>query len=185
MSRALEMFANKHLLSFCYSSDPSNFEVSGHGRRPADGRELYHTKNQFAVENPWRFFLPSITQAYRTLESITLDCALFWSEIAYCLPHLYKLKYLDCELVLMYTEPVYPIKLERKGRARGRIMDTLALKDSDIVKQKAMKKNKDKNWIDVRDVDVKMPIIEPSKNDMGTVPRSRFASVQMEVCLQV
>jgi hypothetical protein len=185
MGRALEMFANKHLQSFYYSSDPSNFEVAGGGRRPAYGRELYQIKNQFAMGNPWRFFLPSIAQAYQTLESITLDCALFWSEIAYCLPYLHKLKYLDCELVLMYTEPMYPYKLETKGKARRRIKDTVTLKDSDIAKQKAMKKNKDKKWIDVKDDDVKLPIIEPCKNDMGMVPRSRFSSVQMEVCLQV
>jgi hypothetical protein len=185
MSCILEMFANKNLQSFYFSSDPNNFQVHGHGRRPAEGRELYQTKNPYAVGNPWRFLLPSISQAYETLQSITLDCTLFWSEIAYCLPHLYKLKLLDCELVLMYTEPFYPFELERRERAREGVTNTLALKDADIVRQMKLKKNKDKKWLDIEIEGLQLPKIEPCKNALGTEPRSRFANVQMEVCLQV
>lgn len=187
MGYALSMFANKNLKSLYFSSDPNNFSLLGHGRRPAEGHELYKMKNQFFPGNPWRHLLPSLSSVCETLESITLDCSLFWSELAYCLPHLYKLKHLDCELALLHTEPMYPFQLETKEVAGNRILETCLSSENTTKKERALKKNKGKKWIQIDRTGIVLPRIEPEVRDMpmDVTMRDRFNTVDIKVCLQV
>ncbi|TVY34289.1 hypothetical protein LSUB1_G007194 [Lachnellula subtilissima] len=148
MSYALCMFASKNLRSFYFATDPNNLRLVGHGRRPAQGRELYMIKNPYFYGNPWRHFLPSLSSACETLEEIMLDCSLFWSELGYALPHLKKLKKLDCEMALLHTEPMYPFELESKERAGERILKTCSLRDEIAQKERGLKRIRGRNgWI--------------------------------------
>ena len=185
MGYALCMFASKNLRSFYYASDPNNLHLVGDGRRPAQGHELYKIKNLFSSGNPWRHLLPSLSSACETLESIALDCSLFWSELAYALGHLKKLKSLACELALLHTEPMYPFQLESEERAGERILQTCSLNDEVTLKGRGLKKNKGKEWLDIGREGIVLPRIEPEVMVMGGDPHSRFATVDMKVCMQV
>jgi hypothetical protein len=117
MSCALEAFSSSNLQSFFFSSDPNNLHIPGQGRGLAAGRQLN------GKSNPWAPLLPSQSDAYRTLQEITLDCSLFWSENAHFLPHMQELKKLDVELALLYKEPMYPFDLLTKVEAERKVLD--------------------------------------------------------------
>ncbi|TVY28574.1 hypothetical protein LHYA1_G001922 [Lachnellula hyalina] len=186
MSYALCMFASKNLRSFHFATDANNLNLVGHGRRPAQGQELYKIKNPYSYGNPWRHFLPSLSSACETLEEIVLDCSLFWSELGYALPHLKKLKKLDCEMALLHTEPMFPFELESKERAEERILKTCSLRDEIAQKERGLKKNKGKEWLDIGREGIVLPRIEPEVKTMnGSDPHSRFATVDLKVCVQV
>ncbi|KAF4630942.1 hypothetical protein G7Y89_g7195 [Cudoniella acicularis] len=189
MGCALSMFASKNLQSLYYSSDPGNLHLVGNGRRPATGHELYEIRDPYFLGNPWRHLLPSKSSACETLENITLDCSLFWSELAFCLSHLYRLKHLDCELALLHTEHIYPNSLERKEEAGGRILETCLNSEEVTKKERGLKKNKDKRWIDIKKEGIVLPKVEPEVLIMpdlaSSSPLSRFSTVDMKVCLQV
>lgn len=185
MSYALCMFASKNLQSLYFASDPNNLHLIGHGRRPAQGHELYKIKNPYFYGNPWRHLLPSLSSACETLREIRLDCSLFWSELAYALPHLKRLKKLDCELALLHTEPMFPFELESKERAGERILKTCSLGDEGTLKERGLKKNRGKEWLDIGEEGVVLPRIEPVVKTMNADPHSSFATVDMKVCVQV
>ena len=94
-------------------------------------------------------------------------------------------KSLDTELALLRTEPMYSYPLETRERAGQRILDTINCKDKGIVKQKKLKKHKDKKWSEIGEDDVILPKIEPVEKGLGGDPHSRFLTVHMKVCLQV
>jgi len=185
MGHALSAFASKNLQSFYFSSDPNNFRLVGDSRRPQQGQDLYKIKNFCSIGNPWRHFLPSWSIAAETLESIILDCSFFWSELAFALPHFRKLKKLDCELVLLHTEPIYPYDLESKESAGRRILQTCQLKDDIAQKERGLKKNRGKQWLAIGREGIVLPRIEPEVKTMSQDPHSRFATVDMKVCMQV
>lgn len=185
MGHALSTFASKSLQSFYFSSDPNNFHLIGDSRRPQQGQDLFKIRNFCSIGNPWRHFLPSLSTAADTLESIILDCSFFWSELAYTLPHLYKLKKLDCELALLHTEPIFPYELESKENASRRILRACELKDDIAEKERGLKKNKGKQWLDIKREGIVLPRIDPECKAMSQDPHSRFATVNMKDCMQV
>jgi len=166
MGNILNSFANKNLESLYFCSDPNNFNLVGHARRPAEGRDLYMQRNRYSFGNPWRYLLPTYSSAHETLKSITLDCSLFWSEIAYVLPHLHKLERLDCHLTLIHTEPMYPMLLEGKNEASRRVLDTCLNSETNMQRERALKKNKAKKWIEISKENIMLPAIEPVVKEM-------------------
>ncbi|RDW60697.1 hypothetical protein BP6252_12080 [Coleophoma cylindrospora] len=185
LSKALQAFANKNLRSISFVSDPSNMHIPGHSRPPATGKQLYLAQNRYGITNPWRHMLPDLTAASETVEEIRLDCSLFWSEIAYVLPFLHKLKKLDCELALLLSEPIYPFHLETKEEAGRRILETCFSKETKK-KEKGLKKNRDRKWLAIATEHVLLPAIDPVARDcpLGAT-HDRFSSVHKEVCDQL
>jgi hypothetical protein len=185
MGDVLSIFVNKNLQNLYFCSDPNNLYLVGHCRRPAQGHELYKIKNPYFQGNPWRFLLPFLSAACETLEVITLDCSLFWSEIAYVIPHLHQLRTLDCEMTLLHSEPMYPFPLEVKEAAGSRILSTCLNSEVNLEKERALKKNKGKKWIDIKREGIILPAIEPLHRYMPIQPTIfRWSSVKMPVTLQ-
>lgn len=135
--------------------------------------------------NPWRYLLPSCSAAHETLKNITLDCSLFWSEIASVLPYLHKLEKLDCGLLLLHTESMHPYELEGQEQARHRILDTFLKSEVNMAKERALKENKDKRWIQIPRERIILPKIEPCVKRMPVnQPFSRWHTVDVTVCVQ-
>jgi hypothetical protein len=185
MGDVLSIFVNKNLKNLYFCSDPNNLYLVGHSRRPAQGHEQYKIKNPYFQGNPWRFLLPSQSAACATLEIITLDCSLFWKEIAYVIPYLHQLRILDCEMTLLHSEPLYPFPLEKTEAAARRILSTCLNSEVNLKNERALKKNRGKKWIDIKREGIVLPAIEPLHRYMPIEPSmSRWASVKMSVALQ-
>jgi len=185
MGDILSIFVNKNLKNLYFCSDPNNLYLVGHSRRPAQGHELYKIKNPYFRGNPWRFLLPSLSAACETLEVITLDCSLLWSEIAYVIPHLHQLRILDCEMTLLHSEPMYPFPLEKMEAAGRRILSTCLNSEVNLKNERALKKNRGKKWRDIKREGIVLPDIEPLHRYMPIEPSmSRWSSVKMPVALQ-
>lgn len=185
MGDIIKAFANKHLETIYLCSDPNNLNLVGHSRRPAEGGALYLPTISHGSMNPWRFLLPSLSSAHETLKNMTLDCSLFWSEIAYVLPHLHKLESLNCYLTLIHTEPVYPMELEGKEAACLRVLDTCLNSDINKQEERALKKNQGKKWIQIAKENIVLPAIEPVVKQIPIgQPHSRWHTVDMKTCMQ-
>jgi hypothetical protein len=185
MSDVLSIFANKNLKNLYFCSDPNNLYLVGRLGPPAQGHELYEIKNPYFQGNPWRFLLPSLSAVCETLEVITLDCSLFWSEIAYVIPHLHRLRILDCEMTLLHSEPIYPFPLEKMETAGMSILSTCLNSEVNLKNEMALKKNKGKKWIDIKMEGIILPAIEPLHRYMpiGTMTSS-LSTVKQQVALQ-
>ncbi|KAL3424850.1 hypothetical protein PVAG01_04131 [Phlyctema vagabunda] len=181
-SEALVAFSNNNLQSLYISSDPNNLHLVGHSRRPAQGRQLYTVFNSRG--NPWRHLLPDLTIASDTLRDITLDCSLFWSELAYILPYLNKLQKLDLELAVLHSEPMYPFDLLSKAEAESKVAGT-CLGPKAMVKEKALKKNKNRKWLNITKEQITFSALEPINIQMPDAPHSRHATIVSEVCDQL
>ena len=144
MGIALPAFANKHLESLYFCSDPNNFNLVSHNRRPSQGNDIFTFGNPFLMGSPWRYLSPSYTAAHETPKRIALDCALFWSEIASALPYLHKWERLDCGLALLLTEAMFPYELEWKQQAGHHILDTCLNNKVSIRNKIALKDYQDK-----------------------------------------
>lgn len=185
MGVTLSAFANQLLESLYYCSDPNNLNLAGRNRRPTQGNDIFTFGHPFVMGNPWRYFLPSNSAAHDTLKSITLDCSLFWSEIASVLPHLHKLERLDCGLSLLHTESTYPYELENQEQAGHRILDTCLNSEVNMAKERVLKENKGKRWIQIPRERIILPKIEPSVKQVPVDQQfSLWHTVDVSVCVQ-
>lgn len=183
MAYAIKTFGDKNLQSLYLSSALDNVQLVGNRGRPMTGDGLSGVLDDLEPRNPWTHFLPQRTSVYKTIKSITLDCAVFWSEVANVLPYLSKLERLDCELALLHPPKDslvnMPFEFEGKEQAGRSILETCL--DSEVThqRQRGLDENRGREWIGIKREGIVLPAMEPVAKDVAIV------SERSSVCSRV